>query len=310
MSKRFQFDLHRLNIVDFEDLFLDVGEKARIRTDEALLSNLEKACSADFDQTQETSRSEFLWSLRQFREYGELATRRLASVVLARSVIRRDGLIVTDEGIAHGTSSSSPPLAAAMVLLFDLDRHLVAVEHTGDLSQTAWKDFVEKIFSEAALSAGWTSTIAIEPVPEKYGIIRLFMSFEILTRMKVNLRIPNPELSRYTKTLYKDLEESGVREYSQDMKNPNGLSKSESARPYASAALAEQGYKDGEVEFEGVRAGEHDTVRSGADAARGRVPVLRDFVRGLHANANTQEGKRALRAILDEIDKLHPLENE
>lgn len=310
MSKHFHFDLYRINIVDFEDLFLDGSEEARIRTDEALLSNLEDACRSEFDQTQETSRSEFLWSLRQFTEYGDLSTRRMASVVLARSVMRRDGLIVTDEGIAHGTSSSSPPLAAAMALLFDMDRHLVAVEHTGELAQTAWKDFVEKIVYETALASGWASSIELEPVPEKHGIIGLFQSFERITRMKVSLRIPNPELSRYTRALYNDLAESGVREYSQDMKNPNGLSKSESARPYASAALAEQGYKNGEVEFQGVRDGEHDTVKSGADAARGRVPVLRDFVRGLHANANTQEGRRALRAVIDEIDKLQPVENE
>lgn len=297
-----------MNIVDFEDLFLEATENDRIRSDEAILATLEEACDAQFDQTQETSRSEFRWSLRQITKYGDLANRPTASVVLARSVISRDGLIVTDEGIASGTSSSSPPLAATMLLLIDLERHLVAVEHTGELVQTAWKDFFEKIVSQAALSAERASSIELEPVPEKHGIIGLFRSFDRITRMRVSLRIPNPELSRYTKALYKDLEDSGVREYMQDMKNPNGLSKSESARPYASAALAEQGYKKGEVEFQGVREGQQDTVHSGSQAARGKVSVLRDFVRGLHVNATTQEGRRALAAIIEEIDKLHPAE--
>lgn len=308
MPRKFQFDLYRMNIVDFEDLFLEATENDRIRSDEAILATLEEACDAQFDQTQETSRSEFRWSLRQITKYGDLANRPTASVVLARSVISRDGLIVTDEGIASGTSSSSPPLAATMLLLIDLERHLVAVEHTGELVQTAWKDFFEKIVSQAALSAERASSIELEPVPEKHGIIGLFRSFDRITRMRVSLRIPNPELSRYTKALYKDLEDSGVREYMQDMKNPNGLSKSESARPYASAALAEQGYKKGEVEFQGVREGQQDTVHSGSQAARGKVSVLRDFVRGLHVNATTQEGRRALAAIIEEIDKLHPAE--
>jgi hypothetical protein len=37
----------------------------------------------------------------------------------------------------------------------------------------------------------------------------------------------SPELSRYTKSLYKDLEKGGIREYLQDMKNLGGLSKDE-----------------------------------------------------------------------------------
>ena len=310
MAKYFNFDLYRLNIVDLEDLFLKATGKDRIRSDEAIVGTIENACSPEFDQRQETRRSEFLWSLRQFSDYRGLAGRSLVSVVLARSVIKRDGLIVTDEGISTGTSSSTPPLAAAMVIIFDLKRHLVAVEHSGELIQTAWKDFLEKILVDSALASSLTSSVELEPVPEKHGIIGLFRSYERITRLKVTLRIPNPELSRYTRALYEDLTDSGVREYTQDMKNPNGLSKSEEARPFASASLAEQGYKKGDVEFHGLRDGEYEIMRSGSDAARGKVPVLRDFVRGLQANATTQEGQRALDAIIQEIDKLHPIRHE
>jgi hypothetical protein len=117
---------------------------------------------------------------------------------------------------------------------------------------------------------------------------------------------PNPELTRYTKSLYDDLAKSGVREYTQDMKSPNGLSKSEDARPYASAYLAEQGYKKGDVQFTGIRNDVEETVRSGSVSARGSIKQVRDYVRGMHTTAKTKEAQAALSAIIDEIDKLHP----
>ena len=228
-------------------------------------------------------------------------------MVLARSVLERDGLIVTDDGMASGTSSLNPPLASTAVCLFDLSRHLVAVEHTGELAPTAWKDFFERILTMAARHLDRWSAISLEPVPEQNGIVGLFRSFERITRMRVTLRIPNPELNRYTKQLYEDLSKSGIREMTQDMKNPNGLSKAEEARPFASAVLAEQGYKKGDVYFEGLRNGTLEQASSGSTAARGSVRGLRDFVRGLHANAKAKEAQRVLSAITAEIDRIHPI---
>lgn len=309
MARNFTFDLHRINIVDINDLFLE-NVDSRVRSDEDIFRVIQTASTAKFDQTQETRSAVFKWSLREFTSYdGLLGGRNICSVLLARSVMTRDGLIVTDDGIASGTSSASPPLAAAMAVFFDLSRHLVAVEHSGELSQTAWKDFIEKILAEAALALGKSSSIELEPVPERHGIIGLFRSFDRLTRLKVTLRIPNPELTRYTQELYEDLAKSGVREYTQDMKNPNGLSKAENARPFASAALAEQGYKKGEVQLEGVRNDTFEKVCSGSTAARGTIAALKDFVRGMHVNAKTKEAQKALLAIVEEIDRIHPKED-
>lgn len=308
MARNFTFDLYRINVVDLDDLFLENAD-SRIRSDENLLRVIEAASSPDFDQLQETRNAVFKWSLREFTNYDAVSGRTICSALLARSVISRDGLIVTDDGIASGTSSASPPLAAAMAVIFDLGRHLVAVEHSGELSQTAWRDFISRVLGEAALALGFSSSIELEPVPERHGIIGLFRSFDRLTRLKVTLRIPNPELTRYTRALYEDLSKGGVREYMQDMKNPNGLSKAEDARPFASAALAEQGYKKGEVQLEGVRNDQFEKVRSGSTAARGSVKALKDFVRGMHANAKTKEAQKALLAVVDEIDKIHPVED-
>lgn len=310
MSKRFVFDLFRLNIEDSSDLFAERNPN-RLRGDANIKKLLEASCSPDHDQKQETRSAVFKWSARSFIDIGEITEdRNLIYIVLARSVLEKDGMSVTDEGLTTSTSISYPPLASTIVCLFDLTRHLVAVEHTGDLSNTAWRDFLHKILASAALSLGWWSTIELEPVPAYNGIVDLFLSFQRVTRMKVTLRIPNPELNRYTKFVYEDLENSGIREITQDMKNPNGLSKSEDARPFASAVLAEQGYKKGEVTLEGMRDDTFEVAQSGNEAARGIVKGLRDFVRGMSVNLRTKEAKSAIDAICAEIDRIHPLREE
>ena len=222
-------------------------------------------------------------------------------------MIEREGDIVTDQGMTTGISSLNPPLASTAMCLFDMSRHLVAVEHTAQLAPTAWKEFLQRILTTAANRLDHWSSIALEPIPEQNGIVGLFKSFERLTRMRLTLRIPNPELSRYTKLLYEDLSRSGIRELTQDMKNPNGLSKNEEALPFASAVLAEQGHKKGDVHFEGLRNGAFEQATSGSSAARGNVRGLRDYVRGMHANAKAKETQSALAAITAEIDRLHPI---
>lgn len=306
MSRQFSFDLFRLNIEDLDDLFSN-GDIPRLRGDDEIKFLLKLACEANHDVLQKTRSAVFKWSLRSYQELtGAVEGRQIIHVVLARSVLEKDGLFVTDSGLSAGTSASHPPLASTAVCLFDLSRHLVAVEHTGDLSQTAWRDFIQKIMGSAAEKMGRQSAIELEPVPEQHGIVGLFLSFQRVTRMKVTLRIPNPELNRYTQSLYENLTHSGIREISQDMKNPSGLSKSENALPFASAVLAEQGYKKGEVTFEGVRNDTFETATSGSVASRGNVKGLRDFVRGISSNIKTKEAKNVLKAICDEIDRIHP----
>lgn len=309
MSRSFSFDLFRLNIEDRADLF-QLSDVPRLRTDDDLRTLLQVATESEQDQIQKTRSAVFKWSLREFRDLSDLNGRQLLHVIFARSVLERDGTIVTDNGMSVGTSSLNPPLASTAVCLFDLSRHLVAVEHTGELAPTAWKDFLQQILGTAAYRMKRGSTIELEPIPEQNGIVGLFLSFQRVTRMKVTLRIPNPELSRYTRALYDDLSTSGVREFTQDMKNPNGMSKAENARPFASAVLAEQGYKKGEVLIEGVRNDTFEQASSGSTAARGNVRGFRDFVRGMHANAKTKEAQKVLSAIAAEIDRIHPVPDQ
>lgn len=309
MSRKFSFDLFRLNLEDLPDLFSPAGP-GRLRSDEAIEAVLRNATDHKYDQAQETNKASYKWSVRDFlRLTTEIPGRDLLHVRLARSVLEREGSIVTDDGISTGVSSLNPPLASTLSCLFDLKRHLVAVEHSGELSQTAWKDFLEKILEDSSIGSGYFTKISLEPVAEQNEIVGIFRSFDVVTRMRVTLRIPNPELNRFTRDLYDDLRRAGIRELLQDMKSPDGLSKDENAIPHATAVLAEQGYKKGDVQFEGVRNGEQEVVKSGTSAARGTISHLRDFVRGLQANSRTKEATRALTAVVHEIDKIHPMKD-
>lgn len=306
MSRKFSFDLFRLNIVDADDMF-SVNINQRVRGNADLIKIFQTSTSNEMDQIQKTRSAIYKWSLRDYLNLTEMADgRELIHLVLARSLLEKDGLIVTDEGISSGTSSSFPPLASAAVVLIDLSRHLVAVEHTGELSQTAWKDFIEKILSFSAFYLGKLSSISLEPVPEKNGIVGLFLSFDKVTRMRLTLRIPNPELNRYTRELYNDLVKSELREITQDMKNPNGMSKNTDARPYACAVLAEQGYKLGDVQISGIKGETFEEATSGSNAVRGNIKSLRDFIRGLSSNLKTKEAKDAIKLVFAEIDRIHP----
>ena len=308
MARKFNFDLFRLNIVDLEDMFIP-DRSVLIRGNADVFKLIEASCAPEFDKDQETTSAKFRWSLRYFNDYSFVYEKRpFISVVLARSILEKDGLIVTDDGISEGSSSSYPPLASTMIIFFDLQRHLVAVEHSGELSQVSWKDHIEKIFDDVALSLGKSSTVKLEPVPEKHEIVGLFLSFDQITRIKATLRIPNPELTRYTQSLFEDLKQSDVREYTQDMKNPSGLSKNENARPFATAVLAQQGYKSGDVLMEGFRNDTFEKVLSGANASRGAISSLKQFVRGLSANAKAKETQKVLVEIAKEIDRIHPID--
>ena len=127
MRRKFTFDLFRLNIVDIDDLFYsDIS--LRLRGDFQLLEVIEQSCLSNADLEQTTKNAKFKWSLRHYNNYQDyFENRKFVSVVLARSILEKDGLIVTEEGISSGSSSSYPPLASTIVIFFDIKRHLVAV---------------------------------------------------------------------------------------------------------------------------------------------------------------------------------------
>ncbi len=307
-SRPFIFEIYRLNIVDEEPTLFTINSAHYLRTNHDIISVLRAAADSQFDLTNEIRRNTFTWSLREYAEYELERPKEQIAVVgltLARSVVARAGRTVTESSIEDALSEFSPPTADEVHLLFNLSRHLVAVEYNSIVMSTQlWRASLQTILQRAARSLEFDSEIRIEPVPREEEVLNTFRSFSRLTRLRVRLRIPNPELDRRTERLRRQMLEGNIRDYTQDMRNPKGLSKEETALPYATAAMAQAGYKDGEVILSGYRDGRLTTVKTGKRAARGRVEELKDFLRGIAANAKSKETRAVVGAIMDEVDRI------
>lgn len=298
------FDLYRLTIHDAEGLMEFMGKP--VRSDEDIRRLLYSACSNEWDYLHETHTAIYQWGLRDF-SVAEVDSRvgRVCALTLAKAVLEKDGAIFTPQGIELGTSRATPPAADFVKMFFDLDRHLVAVEYRSSVThRSGWSRAFDEIIKRAAVNQGFSSTLELQAKPRKSEVLSTFLSFQRLTRIKVRLVIPNPELSRFTKSLYEELKEGSVREFLADMKNPNGLSQEEQTLPHAAAAMAEDGYKKGQVLMEGLRGGRKESIRTGTQPARGRVEGIKDFVRGQASTARTKEGQAIIEAILREIDRI------
>lgn len=302
-ERPFQFDFYRLNIVDDESLFDFMGKS--IRKDGDIENVLRQAASSKFDQPSETPKYVLLWSLREFAIHRTKQAGNVLSITLARSIKEELGQTVTENGILDTIIETMPPAATVIHLFLYMRRHLVAVEYDSSVLGTdAWRKSLHAILDAAAKSLEIRSSLRLEPVPQKEEILRAFRSFSKLFKLRLKLRLPNPELSRWTKQLKDDMAKGGIREYLQEMYNPNGLNQKEDALPFASVSLAQQGYKDGEVTLEGVRDGKREKIKTGRKAARGKLEQVRDFVRGASANAKSKEARTVVRAIIDEIDRM------
>lgn len=281
----------------------------QIRTDEDILRVIARAASADFDRETKTIRATYRWSVRDFMGLNEATkSRPMCGFTIARSTVTQLGPTVTDSGIDEQVlSESTPPLASTIHAFCDMTRHLVAVEHNSVvMSSMMWRTTLHSILDDAAHDLRFASTLRIEPIPATEEILTAFRSFQLLTRLKLTLRLPNPELTRFTEKLHREMVAGSIREYTQDMRNPKGLSQGETALPFASAAMAQQGYKNGDVLMEGLRNGSRKTIKTGRHAARGKVNRLRDFIRGMSTNLRTKEAQTAVAAIINEIDTLLP----
>jgi hypothetical protein len=300
------FEIYRLNIVDEETFMFDFMG-VNIRTDDQILQVIKGITNPDLSVITQSGRSTLEWNAREFflvnSDHGPVC-----SVTLGRSTIEQNGKTATADGFEEATTMLSPPPAETFHVFFYMRRHLVVVEYRSELMRNQlWRNSLHNMLDKVSAESGFTSHIRLEPVPEENKILQAFQSFDRLTRLRVKLRIPNPELDRRTERLRREMVANGIREYTQDMKNPSGLSLSEEGLPFATAAMAQAGYKDGEVTMTGFRNGQRRTVRTGNKAMRGRIEGFRDFVRGMSANVRTVEGKNILARITEEVDKLAEL---
>jgi hypothetical protein len=307
MSERpLLFEIFRLNIVDDENSVFEFMWR-RIRSDEEIVHILHKVTESKFDLEDVSGRNTFRWSVREFTDYeiGTTASSMVCSVTLGRSTLLQSGQTVTDDRFEDAMTQMSPPMTETIHLVFYMRRHLVIVEHNSSvLRNQSWRTSLHTMLDEAARSLEFLPGLRLEPVPQEQEILREFRSFQRLTRLRAKLRIPNPELDRRTEQLRQEMVDNEIREYTQDMKNPAGLSTSENGRAFATAAMAQAGYKEGEITMSGIRGGRRVTSRTGSRAARGRIDGFKDFIRGMSANAKTNETKNVVARILEEVDRL------
>lgn len=277
-----------------------------LRGDDDIITVLKTACDSQWDFRHEATTAIYDWGLRNFEFLQtDLPDESICSLTLAKATIEKDGAIFTPSSVQLGTSVAQPPPAAFVKIIFNMKRHLVAVEHNSAITNgNGWLKAFHEIIQRSAVSLEFSSIIELQAKPKKSEILETFMSFQRLTRIKVKLLLPNPELSRLTQHLYDELREGGVRLFIADMRNPGGLSQKEQTLPHAAAAMAEDGYKKGEVLLEGVRGGRKESVKTGTQPARGKVEGIKDFVRGQASAVRTLEGKAVTDAILKEIDRV------
>jgi hypothetical protein len=307
-EKPFVFEVYRINVVEDEHMRLPFMGRA-IRSDIDIIRVIEKASNSEFDLDNLSGKSTFRWSVREFVELESDEASQVIGISLGRSTLQKAGQTVTDTKFEAALTQMSPPSTETIHIFFYLKRHLAIVEYSSAiLSTQLWRSSLQAILDSAAFSLELLPGLRLEPVPREEEILREFRSFERLTRLRVKLRIPNPELDRRTEQLRQEMLGGDIREYTQDMKNVNGLSKSESALPFATVAMAQAGYKDGEVIMSGIREGQRVVnSRTGMRATRGRIERLKGLLIGIGATARTQETRNAISQILKEVDRVAEL---
>jgi hypothetical protein len=294
------FLLYRLNFVDREDLF-----QGPITTDNDFIRVVETSASYGFDVLRKGARSDYRWALRQVvSDSTDEVDRRFVFVTMSCEVLTRRGPIITPDGITSGTSMVSPPAATLVRILIDIKRHIFAIEDVPSVIQTGrgWKASLQDILNKAAWELGFTSMIRLTPViPAETFAIRL-RAFEKVTRLRVTLRIPNPDLGPSYRRLYDDMKEGGVRELSQDMRNERGLTVASDTLPQAVIDMAVSGYRKGRMHVYGYRGGQKDDFTVDNDVARIEIEDLREFIEGYAAGQTSAAVKRFAQAIVKRID--------
>jgi len=303
-KKYFEILAYRLNVADPEPGLFDEHFDKLAGNDDNIVSVFKYSTDPKYRYISRGEKADYAWDIREFLRYG---TSGVYGLTLARSLTRKQGKVVEASGITDGESSPHPPLAETIDIFFFMNRHMVAVEHLSAITSTdTWKKIIQETFVRAAWDNKFVGKIELEPVPQDEEIIKAFNSFSRLTRLRVDLRLPNPELNRFSKYLYDQMEESGIKEYLQDMKNSSGLNKKEGAIPRASVEIAQAGYKRGTIRLEGYRGGRFEKIHVGAEAARGTINIPREEMKEIKKMPTSIHSVDVVIAIMEEVNNIAP----
>ncbi len=304
---QFQFELYRLVLVESENGLFEQDMKP-LSGNKNIAEVVRHAANEAYDQDIETERADYVWALRSFNEYcDDKGSPDTIVVQLGRGVKSIVTPTLASGDFHEERSESEPPTVEYIHLIWNMKRHIVAVEYRSIISKSSrWNNLLQNILKMSARNLGYSSRIELEPVPGKDKVLNLFRSFQKLVVFKLTLRLPNPELSKDSKELYDLMKRGGVQVYAQRMYNPRGLSQESGSLPYSSAEIAEAGYKVGDVHMEGIIGGEMKKKRTGRKAMRSSLDTTRDVARGMLMNIRTKEARICIEAILKEIDREYP----
>lgn len=301
----FNFFLYRLNKEYRHDLFSQI--KSETQTDNEWLEDyFVQICNKEFDFRKKTRKAIYSWSLRNYQRLDTT----FSSVVLARSQLQKSGTIVTDNSLITGESISNPPPADTIILLIHWDRHIVIVEnHAGMTTGETWLKNFHNIIDNAKSYINVPIAPRLEPIPIHGTILESFKNLDKIFRFRVRLKLPNPELNRYSKKIFDEMMNENLTEYLQEFISPEGIKKDEDSKAFSSGALAELGYKDGGVQIDGEKNGKFIQIDEGKTAIRGKIAEIRSFVRGLEAMTSGKQILKVLKIIEDEMNRLFPNED-
>lgn len=306
-AREFEFDLYRLVIVDRNDDLFSNQRKA-LNGDKEILEVFKNLDDEKLDEVTETAFSTFKWSVRNFIHFEATDDApEVASFALARTALEQTGPVVSKDSITVERIQPDQSLAHPIRIVFYVSRHLFAIEHNSNvISSNKWLSVLHIQLDKACDNLGYRNVMRLEPKPKNEEVMKVFYSFNYLTRFRAHLRLPNPEIDRHAKQLFDEMKSGKVRDFILDIRNSNGLNMEDGSLANSAARLVEAGYKEGSTVLEGFQNGIKTKKVTGKKAARGRLANLREFIRGQETVARTRETKQALVAIILEIDQIAP----
>jgi len=310
MTDIFNFMAYRLIKSTEEDLW-SISREKDLLTDDDIVTFWENACHSQYDVTHSTEKNKYKWSFRKGTSVTDNNDHRLIDIyILGKSLLEKDAMVVDETGFHQDRSYSQPAPADTMTLLVFWKRHIVLVENRSQMiTGETWLKHYSEIMVRVAEKMDYKKMPQLENIPPEKSIVSIFYNLLKVTRIKLHLELPNPDMSRLTKELKEKLEEDQIQELKQDMYNPNGMSKKETGLPFASLALAELGYKKGPVTIEGEDEEGPKKYETGKDTAKGSLIGFKNFIKGLRINAKTKEGNGMLDAIEAELIRIVPTDD-